>query len=347
MKHYLVILAAAATTTLFAAPAPRAAFTISANASLRDGSTIRGEFHTERINGSTAFLDKLDLDPGIIKSVTFDGTNGESKVELANGDKFAMAIANESFSVKSLLGELDIPIANFRSIALSQRKTVAGCGEEGLVFYCTFDGEEAITTPVVGPHGTVCSREFVEGKVNRAVCTPIGGSAGFFNLPPETFGKEGCIEFWAKIESKRETFRDCDPRMIFIRSPAGWFTVEYSSNNGEGLGGFNVRCFGINYVVGGAYGMRYRYSEIIDNVNEWHHYAFSWTDNSLTTYIDGEKFPMRRYSGNGIDEAKLKSGNSSMGLPNNNTDPHNTEPNSAFCMDELKIWNFAKADFAL
>lgn len=347
MKHCLVIIAAAAATSLLAAPAPRAASAISANASLRDGSAIRGEFRTERIHGSTAFLDKLDLDPGIIKSVTFDGTNGESKVELANGDKFAMTIANESFAIKSLLGDLDIPRANFRSLALSARNLAAGGTEDGLVFYCTFDDEEAIAKPVVGPKGTVCSRDFVEGKVGRAVHVPIGGSAGFFNLPPETFGKEGCIEFWAKIESKRETFRDCDPRMIFIRSPAGWFTVEYSSNNGEGLGGFNVRCFGINSVAGGSFGMRYRYSDIIEDVTEWHHYAFSWADNSLTTYIDGEKFPMRRYSGSGIDEAKLKSGSASMGLPNNNTEPHNTEPNSAFCMDELKIWNFAKEDFAL
>ena len=320
---------------------------VSANATLKDGSSVKGEFCTEQISGSTIFTEKLKLDPAIVKSLAFAGTNGETKVELANGDKFAMTVANDSFAIKSLLGELSIPRNNFRSIALTQRK-VSASGDDGLVFHCTFDDEAAINTPAVGPKGTICSREFSEGKINNALRVPVGSSAGIFTLPPETFGKEGCIEFWAKIEPRREIYRDCDPRMIFIKSPAGWFTVEYSSNNGGGRGGFCIRCFNFEYIKGGPFGGGYKYADVIPDVTAWHHYAFSWTEDALTIYIDGVALSGAFKTGNGrIDEEKLKSGSSIMGLPNDNTNPYNTEPNTPFIIDELKIWNHAKSVFDL
>ena len=341
-KTYLIAITALCAGCVTAQPE----MTISANATLKDGSTVRGELCTEQISGSTAFTNELQLDPSIVKSLTFTGSNGESKVELVNGDKFAMTVANESLALNSLLGELAIPRNNFRSLAFSVRKMSANDADDGLVFYCTFDDEAAITSPNIGPKGTLCSREFVAGKVNGAVRVPTGSSAGFFNLPPETFGKEGCIEFWAKIEPRREYYRDCDPRMIFIKSPAGWFTVEYSSNNGGGRGGFCVRCFGFEYIKGGPFGGGYKYSDIIPDVAAWHHYAFSWTEDALSIYIDGTQLKDACKTGESrIDEEKLKSVASSMGLPNDNTNLSNTEPNTPFIIDELKIWNFAKSEF--
>lgn len=333
---------------VFAAFAQDAATTITANATLKDGSSVKGEFCTKQITGSTIFAENLDLDPAIVKSLAFAGTNGESQVELDNGDKFAMTVATENFKIKSLLGELNIPRSSFRSIALSVRNMSANGNDERLVFHCTFDNEAAINTPAVGPKGTICSREFTTGKINNALRVPVGSSAGIFTLPPETFGKEGCIEFWAKIEPRRDIYRDCDPRMVFIKSPAGWFTVEYSSNNGGGRGGFCIRCFNFEYIKGGPYGGGYRYTDVIPDVTAWHHYAFSWTEDALTIYIDGVPLSGAFKTGNGrIDEEKLKSGPSIMGLPNDNTNPYNTEPNTPFIIDELKIWNFAKTEFGL
>ena len=75
-------------------------------ASLKDGSTLKGEFLTRQITGSTTFMEKLALEPTIINSLTFTGTNGESKVSLSNGDAFAMRISNNSFKLKSLIGPL-------------------------------------------------------------------------------------------------------------------------------------------------------------------------------------------------------------------------------------------------
>ena len=330
-----------------AASAAEASSTVSTTALLRDGSSVKGEFLTERITGSTVFMEGLSLNPSLVKSLGFTGTNGESKVELVNGDKFAMTIANESFALKSLLGNLCIPRASFRSLSLSVRKAMTKDIDDGLIFYCTFDDEAAITSPAVGPGGTICSREFVNGKENRALRIPRGSSAGFFTLPPTTFGKEGCIEFWAKIEPDKEFFRDCDPRMIFIKSPAGWFTVEYSSNNGGGHGGFCIRCFNYEYIKGGSCGS-YRYSDFLKDITAWHHYAFSWTEEELDIFIDGLRLDGAFKTGDGrINEVKLRSGPSIMGLPNSNANTFNTEPNTPFVIDELKIWNVRKSEFDL
>ena len=181
---------------------------VSANATLRDGSSVKGEFCAKCISGSTIFSEKLKLDPALVKSLDFVGTNGEAKVALVNDDKFAMTVANEDFTIKSILGDLKIPRTNFKSLRLSQRSVATGAAaEDGLVFYCTFDDEAAITSPAVGPNGTVWSRDFVDGKVNGAVHVPVGGSGGAFTLPDGTFGEEGCIEFWAKLDAWNALWR--------------------------------------------------------------------------------------------------------------------------------------------
>ncbi len=344
MKH---LLAAIALSTTFAALAQDATI-IAANATLKDNSTLKGELTTKQITGSTLFLEKLELDPALIKSIAFKGTNGESKVELANGDKFAMTVANENFAIKSMLGELAIPRENFRSIALSARKSSAGSTDGGLIFHCTFDDEASIKTPAVGPEGTICSRQFVDGKVNKAVRVPDGGSAGFFSLPAEALGKEGCIEFWAKLEPRSECYRDCDPRIVFIKSPAGWLTIEYTANNGAGKGGFFIRCFGHEAIKGGYSGMRYKFADIVKDVFGWHHYAVSWTETTVKVFVDGN-IPDGMHQSNNvrIDAEKFKLGPAVIGLPNDNINPYNTTPNTPFVIDEFKVWDYAKDSFDL
>ena len=128
--RFATILSTALSAATFAVVAQDATI-ISANATLKDGSTVKGEFTTKRITGSTIFTEKLELDPALVKTVAFASTNGESKVELNNGDKFAMRIGNDNFAIKSLLGELNIPRTNFRSITLSSRKISAGGCDDG------------------------------------------------------------------------------------------------------------------------------------------------------------------------------------------------------------------------
>ena len=80
--------------TTFAAAKPA----VTVTASLRDGSTIRGDFLTKKITGETLFEKNLALAPSLVRSINFSGTNGESKVELSNGDHFAMTVSNDVFA---------------------------------------------------------------------------------------------------------------------------------------------------------------------------------------------------------------------------------------------------------
>ena len=171
---------------------------IIANALLKDGSTVKGAIETEHISGSTLFTDELALDPVIVKSIAFAGTNGEAKVELTNGDKFTMTVANESFKINSLLGELNIPRTNFRSTTLTQRKILAG-DNDGLIFHCTFDDPATITSPAAGPKGRHLRGSFSEGKSGNALQTTVYAHNATFELPSTFFSTSGCIEFWAKI----------------------------------------------------------------------------------------------------------------------------------------------------
>lgn len=319
---------------------------VNASASLKDGTIIKGEMLTKSISGSSLFSEKLSLPANIVRSIAFKGTNGVAKVELVNKDSFSMTIADKSYKLKSSLGELNIPCVSIKSLNLSARK-VGSTRAEGLVFYCTFDDESAITSPAVGPAGKVGTGKFVEGKVDNAVLVPEGCSAGFFTFPAGMLREEGCIEFWAKIDVRKKYFSCCDPRMVFVKSPGGWFTVEYSSNNGQGQGGFFVRCFGYSYIHGYNCGMRYDYASILGpNTSDWHHYAFSWTKDTMKTYIDGKLLDMRKCENGATINSDALTGNSAtMGLPNENTRVNNTEPNSPFTIDELKIWNYPKTEF--
>ena len=155
---------------------------VTANATLKDGSTLKGQFLAPQITGSTVFSNQLALDPAIVKTLTFTSTNGEAKVSLVNGDAFAMNISNAGFKIKSLLGDLEIPRTNFRALSLSVCRG-GNAADGGLAFYCTFDDEASITTPAVGPKGIFQGGEFTPGKNGNALFVPAFTSGAKFDLP--------------------------------------------------------------------------------------------------------------------------------------------------------------------
>ena len=123
--------------------------TVSITPTLKDGSSVRGDFLTKDITGEMLFAKNLVLTPSLAKSINFTGTNGEAKVELSNGDRFAMRIANDKFAIRSMLGNLKISRTNFRTLSLSARSAAKskGCANNGLIFHCTFDDAASITSP--------------------------------------------------------------------------------------------------------------------------------------------------------------------------------------------------------
>lgn len=322
---------------------------IAANATLKDGSTFKGEFTTKRITGSTIFTEKLDLDPALVKTVDFANTNGESKIELSNGDKFTMRVANENFTLKSLLGELNIPRANFRSIALSTRKaTVGGC-EDGLVFHCTFDDEAAMAAPAVGPSMKLELGQIKadKGKYGGALFVNPGISGAAVVLPKGTLTPEGCIEFWANMASgKTEFSTGGDPNYFTIYTTDGVIggALGFACNDGVGNSGICGFFFGLRAYSNAGYTHMMPYSDVFkgEDYNGWHHYAFTWTQTSLALYIDGKRVA---HTIGQLDAEMLSKGDLTLAIPLHRTMGRSFNNKSAFYMDELKIWNKAKTEF--
>ena len=342
------ILALVLTTAGLTTFAQNAAITIAANATLKDGSSVKGEFATEYVSGSTIFTEKLNLDPAVVKSLTFAGTNGESKVELANGDKFTMTVANECFAIKSLLGELAIPRNNFRSLTFSVRKCAQNGVEDGLVFYCTFDDESSLTSPAVGPSVKLELGQIKNNGKNGGALFVQPGVAGAETILPEgTLATEGCIEFWANMASgKTEFSTGGDPRffVMFDAKGAEIAHFEFASNNGCGNSGLGGHFYGFRTQTNTGCTYMMPYSDIFkgENYNGWHHYAFVWTQTSLAIFIDGRE--VCRATGN-VNAQEIVNTVVTLDIPLNRTTGKSFNNKSAFYMDELKIWNFAKREF--
>ena len=349
-KSYLIAITALLVSSLNAQTVEKD-YTVSANVTLKDGSTVKGEFCTERISGSTAFMKMLSLDPAIVKSLAFSGTNGESKVELINGDKFAMTVASESFAIKSLIGDLNIPRTNFRSIVLSKRKVSASGCEKGLLFHCTFDDEAAVSTPVVGPSmklelGQIKAHE---GKNGGALFVNPGISGAVVVLPKGTLTSEGCIEFWANMASgKTEFSTGGDPNYFVAYTADGGIggTLGFACNDGVGNSGLCGFFFGIRAYSNPGYTHLMPYSDVFkgEDYNGWHHYAFTWTRTSLSLYIDGKSVA---HTTGRLDTELLANGDVTLAIPLHCTLGRSFNNKSAFLMDDLKIWNYAKTSFDL
>ena len=346
--RFATILSAALSAATFTVVAQDAT-TISANATLKDGSTFKGEFTTKSITGSTLFMEKLELDPALVKTVTFVNTNGESKIELNNGDKFAMTVADEAFAIKSLLGELNIPRKNFRSITLSSRRISAGSCEDGLIFYCTFDDETSVAAPVVGPAVKMELGKIVadKGKSGGALFVNPGIAGAQIVFPSGSFTSEGCIEFWANMASgKTEFSTGGDPRFFILLDSNGAEKggFEFASNDGAGNSGICGTFFGIHAYSNSGYSYMMPYSDIFkgEDYNGWHHYAFVWAQNDLKILIDGKE--KCRATGN-LNAQEIANTTITLDIPLDRITGKSFNNKSAFFMDELKIWNKAKAEF--
>ena len=354
------IVAAAACVCAFVAFAD-AKPTVSVTASLKDGSSVRGDFLSEGIAGATLFAKNLVLAPSIVKTVNFTSTNGEAKVELSNGDRFAMTVSNDAFAVRSILGDLKIPRASFRAMSLSARAAAAkgGSAGGGLIFHCTFDDEASITSPAVGPAGTFMTGTFEEGKVGKALLAMPYKKHAYFNIPAGFLNDSGCIEFWAKIVKFTPQIGDGgDPRFFtftFADTHTPACKIDLVSNDGGGNSGF-ATCSWFAGIASVSGTQRLHYGNLFTqrNWNDWHHFALAWDKDGISgiqgnptvaLIVDGKQIPNTVF--NPCPEELLRMPSKTAYVLGFTYDPvcpasHNTK--SPFLIDEFKIWDYAKTD---
>lgn len=334
--------------------------TVSVTASLKDGSTVKGEFLTDKVEGTTLFAKNLALDAAIVKTVVFTGTNGVAKVELSNDDRFGMTVANSFFTIKSILGELRIPRGNVLSIAFSKRHVAKNGGVEGgLIFHCSFDNAASITSPAIGLPGKFMTGGFMDGKIGKALMVMPYTKHAAFEFPVGFLKDSGCIEFWAKI-LKESPFVGSggDPRLFtFTHADTHEMAcnIDVVSNDGTGNSGFALRTwFGCKSSIRGMPQLRYADLFHPGDWRDWHHYAVVWDKDGISELphapkaallVDGKLVASTGFQPLSAPTIRMPSQTPYvLGITN---DPvieaeHNTK--SPFLLDEFKIWDYAKTN---
>lgn len=332
----------------------------SVSLTLCDGTTVKGELLTKAFEGSTVFADALSLGPSLVRRIDFSPAT--PKVELVNGDQFAMNVSNVEISVRSLLGELKVPRGSIRQLKISG---VSVTGEKGsLVFYCTFDGEQSVASPEVGPAGVLYGESetlrgrarFRPGRKGNALYVTPRRPIAKFDLPAGTIGKTGCVEFWGRIEDGAALMTDggC-PRFfeIFSFSPRGEVSQDWNSNNGCGGAGLTFRIDGHSVLASSHVGAP-GYDFIRHDLYGWHHYAFAWDAEggfevngakaSAAVFVDG-RCVMSKYDP-AWKGSVLTDVPSAIYFPTRE-DEVGWYSKVPFYIDEFKVWSSAKTDFSL
>ena len=103
-----------------------------------------------------------------------------------------------------------------------------------LIYYSKLDSAADITSPAVGPAGTVNGATFQEGKVGNALYVPDHSNVAQVPFPNGLEAK-GCIEFDLKIKNASSSFGEADPYLFVFKKAGGSIAMEsqYNSNNGE------------------------------------------------------------------------------------------------------------------
>ena len=336
-------------------------FRITSTAILKDGSVLKADFLNIEVSGDTAFIKGLSLNPGIIKTLDFKGTNGEARVTLVNNDNFAIKVADENYKIKSSLGELSIPRQGIRS--LSFKKVKAACAsDEGLIFYCNFDDQDAVQNPAIGP--SACFNKATisnDGKNASALFAKRYAPQAAFDLPPQFLGKAGCIEFWSKImKSSQSVGWGGDPRFFTIcdkNSGDSFCTLDVVSNNGAGNSGFATwTILGNMASIRGMHNLTY--SELFQkgDSQDWHHYAIVWDDSGIkglpveglrtALLVDGKLTSCVKFdSRDSVGVEQLINSPTRLSFTHDPEKDPEHQTKSPFLIDEFKIWNYAKTEF--
>lgn len=240
---------------------------------------------------------------------------------------------------------------------------VCGCvsfADRDLVYSCTFDSAEAITSPEVGPAGEYRDLTLKEGHSGKALYVPA--YKGVVRVPlanglPTT---KGSIEFWAKLTDPDRRFNvGADPFFYTIVPMDGerisrsrsWVSV--NANNGSGASGFCLthgRCW---------LASRYRcssdsYASLFSNGDSksWHHYRLVWNldgiaddpKTAISLRVDGKEVAscprgFKRIDPDFCDVLAVPSV-LNFSIPFKGSD-HDTN-HSSYLIDDFKIWKTDK-----
>lgn len=339
---------------------------IGATATLCDGSIIKGTLQTLALPAESELLGDVTLDLLKVKSIDAASPLGEApiqrRVTFRNGDHLTVRFPDDLKDIpfNTVFERIKLPLASVSKLAIS------GDTAGSLLYHCTFDNEQSITSPVAGPAGKFLAGEFVPGKVGNALRSPGDLPIAEVDLPRGTMQPRGTIEFWAKIEVPPAFFGDRGNPLFFglwlFENPGdpglcsthlGW-----GANNGMGMAGL---C-GMVYHRAMATDSTMRtntYGPLLSDPAAWHHYAIVWDSEGLpfakasdgtpavaTLVLDGrvlQTFGRNQLSkGEGLLRLPSLQGKLAFPVPAARwSNPGNHVP---FLIDEFKIWSTPKIE---
>ena len=257
----------------------------------------------------------------------------------------------------TLLGRVRIPLRAVSSISFVPPHSAFSTQHSALLYHCTFDNPSAISSPATGPAGRLLGGSFVPGRKGGALRVEKDAAAFEAALPKGFLGREGCIEFWAKIEGNDPRYIDGgDPLFFSLFDERGAVTLlQFAANNGFARGGLGGAIASWPFGTVAHWSGVMPYEDVLGpDWAGWHHYAMSWKadgfgDGSFVkVFVDGNPRPVL----GGVDDDKvparladLPSHDFLLGFPWGRSRGDNRRSKKPFLIDEFKIWGSAKTEF--
>lgn len=331
-----------------------------ASVHMKDSSVLRGTITKGHVSLATGFGD-ITVPLALLAEIKFDGQN-PAKIVFKNRDTLTARVKEDVFPFESALGKMSLSFSVLQRITFSSRRPAAA--QEGLAFSCDFDSMEEIAGCLPDRPDRHIGGTLVEGVNGQALQIDGEYDTLLTEFSPEALNPEaGCIEFWAKVNDPSNRFswsRGHNPAFFLIKSNRRYINLVINGNNGAGLSGLCGVADGMLCGKDWFNNPQTSYERILGrNPNGWHHFAVVWDRRgidipehngpkpNLATFLDGRLYAsaMKRRNNAEPPNENALDGETALSLlllPREG----DTHPNS-FAIDELRIWSYAKTEFAL
>ena len=320
---------------------------------LADGSRVIGISSVTIVPVETA-IGRIEVPLVRVSTMTFREDQASVVIELIGGDRLSGVPQLGELRVDAVFGQAVIDVKLIRTITFVG--TRGGRLREGLVLWNRLESEDEVKESRIGPGGQFIRGRFVPGRFGKGIELgreeQFGVTFPFKAVPPAT----GCIEFWAKLVDFPAAMPPSGPSPSLIgygfsdgrRAPM----LQFNANDGASNGGLCIQLDSFSMAGTDRFGSwTYARSLGTDDAAAWHHYALVWDQNGvagvgggarrIVTFVDGA-VNTRSWSVASPNPPVLEfPGGTQLGLLF-----FDTPVNGRVVFDNLKIWNFAKTDFA-
>jgi len=244
---------------------------------LTDGSRLIGTSELDKLP-FIAKYGKMKLVIREVASVTLGKDRETGKVTMKNGDNLQGVLDIGDLKLRTLMGEISVPIRHVSRIAVTK-----GVIRKGLVLYYSFD-EKGKTARDLSGRGN-------HGKIHGAKWTPKGKVGGAYEFD----GKTTYIQ--RDFDERSEVFPTNTPFSV-----AAWFRTSATTPSEQTVLGahlpgrhdgyflkFNTRDFGgrIFWEAASVHWQGAARSRLPVNDGRWHHTVGTWDGKRGHLYLDG------------------------------------------------------------